>query len=129
MMVVVYIVLGILGFFVSLQLFMVLKMKLRKGKSAPELTGKSGKAINSGKKVLFYFHSPQCRACKPMTPTVEKLSKKNKDVFVINILHDMETAKGFGVMGTPATVLVDGGKIKEFVIGVKTEEYLLNLLK
>jgi len=58
----VYVVLAVLGFFVMMQLFIVLKMKLRKGKNAPNLAGKYGKAINSKKSVLFYFHSPKCRA-------------------------------------------------------------------
>ena len=103
-------------------------MKLKKGKNAPELTGKYAKAVRSGKKTLFYFYSTNCGACKPMTPIIEQYTRKNPNYFKVNIQNDMDTARRFGVMGTPSTVIVEGGKIQEFLVGPVPEEKLHSLL-
>ncbi len=122
------IVVGIVALFIGMQLFMVLKMKFKKGKKAPELEGKAGRLINSGEKVLFYFYSPGCRACKPMTPFVKNMAKRNKKVFPVDISQDMATARKFGVMGTPSTVVVKAGTIVEFLVGFQPEERVRGLL-
>ncbi len=112
----------IVALFVGMQLFMRLKMMLKKGKSAPEVDGKAGRLVSNGDKVLFYFYSPGCRACIPMTPVIKNIAKKNRNVFPVDISKDMATAQKFGVMGTPSTVLVEAGKIKEFLVGFQPED-------
>jgi thioredoxin 1 len=127
-MIVLYVVLGIIGLFFLLQFFMIFKMRLQKGKTAPVVNGPAGKAIGRGEKVLLYFFSPGCGACRPMTPVIQKMSKSQKNVFPIDISRDMTIARKFGVMGTPSTVLVETGKIKEFLVGPQAEEKLRGLL-
>ena len=121
------IVVGIVALFIGMQLFMVLKMKFKKGKQAPDLDGKAGRMINSGDKLLFYFYSPGCRACKPMTPFIKNMAKKNKKIFPVDISQDMTTAQKFGVMGTPSTVVVEAGKIVEFLVGFQPEDRVRSL--
>ena len=118
----------IAALFISMQLFLVLKMKFKKGKAAPKLDGKAGRMASSGGRVLFYFYSPGCRACRPMTPVVKNLAKKNKNVFPVDVSKDISTAQKFGVMGTPSTVLIEAGKIKEFLVGFQSEEKVKALL-
>ncbi len=127
-MIFVYIVLGIVAVFFLLQFFMGLKMKMKKGKGVPDLTGAHGRMISNGSKVLMYFYSPNCRACKTLTPILRGLSKKHKNVFSINITKDMDTARKLGVLGTPSIVLVDGGIIKEFMAGAIAESEIIALL-
>ncbi|NIA29933.1 MAG: conjugal transfer protein TraF [Actinobacteria bacterium] len=127
-MIILYIVGGLVVAFLLFQYSMVFKMRLQKGKPAPEVGGKAGRAIQGGRKALFYFYSPGCRACKQMTPIIEKLSENNKSIVKIDISLDMTTAKKFGVMGTPSTVLVQAGKIAEFLVGPQTEDRILALL-
>ncbi len=127
-MIILYIIAGIVVLFFSLQFFMVIKMRFKKGKDAPSLSGSAGKLIQSGNKALFYFFSPSCRACYAMTPMMEQLSRKNKNVFKIDISKDMDTARKFGVMGTPSTVVVETGKIKEFLVGAQSESRIKALL-
>ena len=127
-MIAVYIILGIVALFFLLQFFMVFRMKMKKGKPAPDLEGKAGRALKSGKKALFYFYSPGCRACHAMTPVVQRLAGKRKNVFPVNIADDMETARKFGVMGTPSTVLVEGGVIREFIVGPRPEADVVSLI-
>jgi len=122
------IVVGIVALFIGMQLFMVLKMKFKKGKSAPQLDGKPGRLINSGEKILFYFYSPGCRACKPMTPFIKNMAKRNKKIFPVDISQDMRTAQKFGVMGTPSTVVINAGKIEEFLVGFQPEDRVRGLL-
>ncbi len=126
-MIVIYIIGGVILAFFTLQYIMILKMKRKKGKPAPVLDGNYQKAMKKGKS-LFYFYSPSCGACRPMTPIIEKIGKKHRNVFTINIQHDLDTARKFGIMGTPATVLVENGTIGEFLIGPQKEEVLQGLL-
>jgi len=123
-----YFIGGLVILFFGFQYLMVLKMKLKKGKDAPELTGKYAKAVQSGRKSLFYFYSQNCGACRAMTPVVEKYTRRNPNYFKVDIQTDMEIARKFGVMGTPSTVIVEGGKIREFLVGPVPEEKLLALL-
>lgn len=128
-MTIVYIIIAIVVFFLSMQFFMIIKMRLRKGKPAPELSGKAGRMVQQGERVLFYFYSPSCRACRAMTPIVEKMAKKNKNVVKVDVSRDVATARKFGVMGTPSTVLVESGTIKEFLVGAQPEARLMSLLQ
>jgi len=127
-MIFVYIVLGLVAAFFLLQFFMGLKMKMKKGKSVPELNGAHGRMVKSGTKVLMYFYSPNCRACKSLTPILRGLSKKHKNVFSINITKDMDTARNLGILGTPSIVLVEGGIIKEFMAGAIGESQIIEML-
>ena len=127
-MIIVYIALGIITAFFLLQFFMGLKMKMKKGKSVPDLSGAHGRMIKSGSKVMMYFYSPNCRACKSITPILRTLSKKHKNVFSINITKDMDTARKLGILGTPSIVMVENGIIKEFMAGAIGESQILAML-
>lgn len=120
-MIVIYIILGIVALFFALQFFMIFKMRMKKGKQAPDLSGKWGALINSGQKALFYFYSPGCRACREMTPYIRTLSKKSNKVVPVDISKDMSIAQRFGVMGTPSTVVVSQRMIQEFWVGPQPE--------
>ncbi len=127
-MIFVYIVLGFIAAFFLLQFFMGLKMRMKKGKGVPDLIGAHGRMVKSGSKVMMYFYSPGCRACKTLTPVLRALSKKHKNVFSINISKDMDTARKLGILGTPSIVLVEGGIIKEFMAGAIGESQIIEML-
>jgi len=84
--------------------------------------------VKSGSKVMMYFYSPNCRACKALTPVLRALSKKHKNVFSINIAKDMDTARKLGILGTPSIVLVEDGIIKEFMAGAIGESQITAML-
>jgi thioredoxin 1 len=117
----------VVGFF-GLQILMVRKMQKAKGKPAPQLDGRVGALISKGKKVMFYFYSPSCRMCSTTTPIIEELSKVHTNVFKIDISQDMATARKFGIMGTPSTVVVENGIVSEFKVGPVPQQELANLL-
>jgi thioredoxin 1 len=107
---------------------MGLKMRMKKGKSVPDMNGAHGRMVKNGSKVMMYFFSPNCRACKSITPIIRSLSKKHKNVFSINITKDMDTARKLGILGTPSIVLVESGIIKEFMAGAIGESQIIELL-
>lgn len=128
MQIVLYVIAGIVAAFFLLQMIMVVKMRLKKGKPVPEIGGNIGKILKTGRKSIFYFYSPGCKACSAMTPVVERLSGRNKNLYKINIQNDMTSAQKFGVMGTPSLVVVEEGIIREFLVGHQSEETIYGLL-
>jgi thioredoxin 1 len=128
-MVVVYalvsLVLAFVLFVVGMRLFMVLRIKRQQGKPVPELPGKLGRAAHSRGKSLFYFYSPGCAPCRPMTPLVKAM---RGNVFAVDITQDFETARKFGVMATPTTVLVKQGVVEQILVGPQPESALRALM-
>ena len=128
MTVVVYILAAVVALFFLLQVAMIFKARSQRGKPAPELAGRYGAAGRGDRTALFYFHSPGCAACRPMAPIIKKLERDFPEIFEIDVTRDAETAARFGVMGTPATVLVRRGRIVEYLLGPQSEEKLTRLL-
>ena len=124
-----YIVLTIVGLFVVMQLYIRLSAVFKKGKVIEGVKGKLGSEVVSGGKLLVYFYTNSCAACKPMTPVIDRLKKEYKNVHKVNLATDMDTGRAFGVMGTPATILVEDRKIKSFNLGARTESFLRNLIQ
>jgi thioredoxin 1 len=123
-----YTVLTIIGFFVFMQIYVRLTGLMKKGKELGNINGELGRRIRTGRKLLVYFYSPSCGACRPMTPVIDTMKKESGNVFSVNLAKDMQTARAFGVMGTPATVVVDEGRIRKFILGARTEKYLRDLM-
>ena len=120
-MTVLYILLGVVGGFfvlvIGLRVLMAFRASRLKGRPAPELVGKVGKHLKSGKPALFYFYSPSCGACAAMTPLVKRMEKDCRGVFPVDISRDMDTARKFGVMATPTTIAVNSGIVEQVLIG------------
>lgn len=123
-----YIILAVVGFIIFMQVFMRISTFLKKGKKIGDIKGELGKRINNGEKLLIYFFSPTCSACKPITPIIDKMNKEKSNIYKIDVSRDMETSRKFGVMGTPATILVENQKISSYTLGAKSETYLRKLV-
>jgi len=124
-----YFIFGIIGLFIIMQLSMRFLAALKKGKKLTGIKGTLGQDINSGRKLLVYFYSNSCAACRPMSPIIDKLKQEFKYIHKINVPKDMDTARIFGIMATPTTVIVENGKIRNFVLGAKNYTYLQNLMQ
>jgi thioredoxin 1 len=123
------VIVGLIVAFFGLQFVQIAKMQRQKGKPAPELSGKVGNWVSTGKTALFYFYSPSCGACKTMTPIVKKLAKKRGGgVFPIDISRDMQTAQKFGVMATPTTIVVGKGIVAQILVGPQPASALEQLI-
>lgn len=124
MLFLVYILLGIFIAFMGMQYLMILRSKKNKGKRVEQVSGKLGKMMLRGQKAMVYFYSPTCRACKVQTPIIDRLISDGHEIQKIDISRDISTARKFGVMATPTTVVLEGDKIVEFLVGAKTEDKL-----
>lgn len=77
---------------------------------------------------LYYFFSPGCAACRPMTPIMETLTAEQGGVHLVDIAQDPQTAMDFNVRGTPCLVKVNGGIVTDVQLGTKTEKQIRALL-
>lgn len=123
-MIFVYIILGLIALFLSMQFIMVFAAKRTKGKKLNGLSGKLKSLEKNGSAGLVYFFSPSCRACKMQTPVIKDLQKNYKNVFDIDISKDMQTARIFGVKATPTTVAVKDGLISKVFVGFKQQDII-----
>ncbi len=119
---------GFVLFLVGMQVFLVLRVRRQRGRPVPELAGRLGRAARDRAPSLFYFHSPACGPCRAMTPMVRKLPGFERTVFEVDVTRDMETARRFGVMATPTTVVVQAGVVRDVRVGPQSEATLKALL-
>ncbi|MBN2366481.1 MAG: thioredoxin family protein [Calditrichaeota bacterium] len=124
-----YILLGILGLFMLLQLSVRFRGWFRRGKPAPKVGGSLGQSIDKGGKILAYFYSPSCSACRTQEKYINLIQKNFKAVYRINAAKDRSIASAFGVMGTPTTVIIEKGIIKEYFTGVTPTKKLKGTLQ
>lgn len=119
--------LAVIGFFVltlGMQLLIRSRANALKGAPVPELPGNIGRRIAASKHALVYFFSPQCGACRAITPRVRALGRDNPDVYAIDIMQDMEIARALRVMATPSTIEIEGGQIVGYHVGAIPAEVM-----
>lgn len=117
----------VLGFFVVMRLFVWVNGRIKMGKEIPPFNGEIGERIQKGDKLLLYFYTPSCGACKSMTPVIDEMKKGKNNIYKINLSKDYNIGKIFGVMGTPATILVNESKIDQYILGARSGKFLQNL--
>ena len=113
----------------GLQIFMRIRARRMRGAPVPALPKRFEGDMESGRPLVFYFHSPGCRACRAMTPLMKEIAGKNRNVFIMDASEDADTARRFGIMGTPSTIRVAEGKITDFLLGPQSREVLLELIQ
>lgn len=86
------------------------------------------KAITeSGKPVLVDFSAEWCGPCRAIQPTLERLSEKHGDDFLIvkvDVDDSPELAMRFEVRSIPTLVFLQDGETVERLTGVQTEAAL-----
>lgn len=121
------VVLVFVGFFVFMRALVWINGKLKKGKKIAPFSGEIGKRVQKGERLLLYFYTPSCGACRAMTPVVEEMMKEKNNVYKINLAKDYSIGKIFGVMGTPATIVVNNSKIDQYILGARSRKFLVDL--
>ncbi|MGC9143834.1 thioredoxin family protein [Hydrogenobaculum sp.] len=108
-----------LAFIISLRFLATYKMKKLKGATLNE--------FKNEKKLILYFYSENCGACKVMAPIVDSIKEvkvKKIDVFS---KEGAKLVQELGIMGTPTTVIIEKGNVVNAFIGVKKKEDILNM--
>jgi len=125
---IILVIVGVIGLFILLQLLFKFRSWSWRGKPAPAVGGALGKSILKGEKILAFFFSPACRACKTQERYLPGIQEKFKNIHRINAAKDQDTARAFGVMGTPTTVIIENGVIKDYFVGITGIPKLLRSL-
>jgi thioredoxin len=110
--------------FLAFQAGIALRMRRLQGRPVPALGGDLGQRLHRPHPVLLYFYSPECPRCAVMTPMVQQLAAENVDIALVDITRTPEVAQSFGVLVTPATLMVKGGRIGRVLIGIQSERTL-----
>ena len=108
-----------LAFIISLRLLAIYKMKKLKGATLNE--------FKNEKRLILYFYSENCGACKVMAPIIDSIKEvkvKKIDVFS---KEGAKLVQELGIMGTPTTVLIEKGNVLNAFVGVKKKEDILNM--
>ncbi|MBW2260619.1 MAG: thioredoxin [Deltaproteobacteria bacterium] len=80
------------------------------------------KVMKSDVPVLVDFWAPWCGPCRIVGPVLESLAKEHGGVIKVvkvNVDDNPSLASRFGVRGIPTVVLVDGGTVRETVVGAR----------
>ena len=119
---------GLIGLFVLFNLFPLVRARLARGRSVPELDALLTPEQRRAPRLLVYFWSPSCGMCRGMTPVIDRLAAERHDVLKVNIAESMALARHFGVMATPSLAVVEKGVVKNLVLGAKSEPQIRALL-
>lgn len=123
-----YVLGGIALLFLLAQIVVWVYVRKHRGQELSNLKGEIGAAVRTGERVVAYFHTPSCPVCRKQTPIIEKLSTEFENVLLIDITKDFEIARAVGVQLTPTVVIIEGGEVRDFLVGVRTEEMLREAL-
>jgi thioredoxin 1 len=124
-----YVLAGLLVLFVLFNLFPLVRARLARGRSVPELDALLTDAQRRAPRLLVYFWSPRCGMCRGMTPVIDQLAAERGDVLKVNVAESVTLAKHFGVMATPSLAVVEKGVVKDLLLGAKSEPKIRSLLE
>jgi len=123
-----YLVAGLALAIVLMQIVPLIRARRMRGRAVPELDAMLNDAQRAQERLLVYFWSPGCGACRPMTPVMDKLAAERGNVVKVNVAESLALARRFGVMGTPSLALVEGGILKQLLVGARSEPQVRALL-
>ena len=82
-------------------------------------------------KVLVDCYAPWCGPCKMLSPIVDEVASEIDDCtfYKINVDDAEEVSKEYGIMSIPTLLLFENGELKEKVVGFRSKEELIELVK
>tara|TARA_B100001778_G_scaffold218601_1_gene181166 strand:+ start:604 stop:849 length:246 start_codon:yes stop_codon:yes gene_type:complete len=76
-------------------------------------------------KKILYFSAPWCGPCRTLGPIMDALSS-TINVEKINVDNDQSQSTKYRVRNIPTLILVENGVEKDRIIGLKSQEDILN---
>ena len=84
--------------------------------------------IDSKKEVLVDFYADWCGPCKMLGPIMDEIGKKHT-VYKVNVDDEQDLAISYGIMSIPCVISFKDGKEYKRLVGLSTEDDILDLLK
>lgn len=119
----------LIGIFLVLFMLFVFGLRFLSSYKMSKLKGNTLDKFKSDKKLILYFYSEKCGACKIMGPIVDSIKEVKVRKIDVFTQEGAKLAQELGIMGTPTTILLEKGTILQAFIGVKKKEDLLNTFK
>ena len=94
----------------------------------PTSTTQLSEIITQNKNIVVDVYAEWCGPCKRLSPIINELAQKNKDILFVKINSKDEIAKQFGVRSLPTLIYFADGKEIHRSIGFMTKPALQNLL-
>ncbi len=87
--------------------------------------------IKNNNKVIVDCYAPWCGPCKMLSPIMDELAQKVDDTkFIkINIDENEEVSEKYNIMSIPTILYFKDSELKEQIVGFKTKDELLNIIK
>lgn len=86
--------------------------------------------IKNGK-VLVDCYAVWCGPCKMLAPIIEEISNEidTYSFYKLDVDQNEEIARNYGIMSIPTLLLFEDGELKNKLVGFKSKEELLEILK
>jgi thioredoxin 1 len=96
-----------------------------------ELSNFETEVIKSEKKVLIDFYADWCGPCQKLSPIVDKFAEEHSEIKVVRIDIDAQEdlADRYNIRSIPTLVVIENGEEINRVIGLVSEEKIIELCK
>lgn len=88
--------------------------------------------LKSDKIVLIDFYADWCGPCRMMSPIIDEIAEEMSGeikVGKVNVDDNQELAMEYGVMSIPTIVIMENGKVKNTLVGVRDKNEIKEMLK
>jgi thioredoxin 1 len=87
--------------------------------------------LQSSTPVLIDFWAPWCAPCRAIAPVVEELAGEyagKLKVVKTNVDDNPQTPSKYGVRGIPNLLIIQGGQVKEQIVGAVAKKRLVDAI-
>lgn len=96
-----------------------------------ELKEEEFEKVKESKKALVDCYATWCGPCKMLSPIIDELASEvdTYDFYKIDVDNAEEISEKYEIMSIPTLLLFENGELKDKLVGFKTKEELLEILK